>query len=560
MSKFRPSARPAAHPGPRGAEDGLRRLERALGSLDPEAHPDQLARQVVKAATAHPEVTGVRLWHVVEGYPAVWQEVGKLPAADGRLARKVLASNTKTRGTATQLVLPLGSDSGTLGALEACGRSEWSEGAKHWLELFSRFAGVALAHTEKNKAVEELSGVVEATKRLNSTLDLGELINIILQLATRQTGADRGTVFLLDRQRNEIWSLVGLGLEQQEIRISAARGIAGWVARHGETLNLKDAYNDERFEPDVDRRLGYRTRSLLCMPMRNKDGQVIGVLQLLNKRSGQFTASDEGFLGALSDHVALALENARLHRELLAKQRMERDLELARSIQRSLLPEDPPQLAGFDIAVSHQPSQMVGGDYYDFVSLSPETLLTVIADVEGKGVASALVMANLQATLRALVAHLHSLERLVGSVNNMILADTRAQKFMTFFVAMLDQRHRALHYINAGHVPPAVIRDDETLMLSEGGMVMGVFPDVPYQRGYVPLLPGDVVVGCTDGITEAMNARGDEFGNEQLIELVRQHRDKPAERIVQTVLEEVERYSRGGDHDDDRVIYVLKVL
>ena len=168
------------------------------------------------------------------------------------------------------------------------------------------------------------------------------MLNIILQLTTRHTGAERGTVFLVDRERNEIWSLVGLGLDTHEIRLPTSRGIAGWVAEHGETVNLEDAYADPRFESEVDIRLGFRTKSLLCLPIRSKSGETIGVLQLLNKKSGPFTRADENLLRAISDHVALALENAQLHRDLLHKQRMERDLALARSIQLGLLPERPP--------------------------------------------------------------------------------------------------------------------------------------------------------------------------------------------------------------------------
>lgn len=557
MSPTRKAARASSKSRAAGA--GLRRLSAALQTLKPDAEPAALATQMTKVAASQVGIAGARLWRYVEGRPTPWSEKGHLPPADEQFIFSALAGRRKN-GRA-HFAFPLGSEGKLVGALEAFARTPIAIDTQEWLRLFSRFAGVALAHTEKEKALTELSGIVEATKRLNSTLDLGELINIILHLATRQTGADRGTVFLLDREHDEIWSLVGLGLDQEEIRIPTARGIAGWVAQHGETVNLKDVYADTRFEPEVDRKLRYRTRSLLCMPIRNKDAQIIGVLQLLNKSDGGFTPADEGFLGALSDHVALALENAQLHRELLAKQRMERDLELARNIQSSLLPEHPPHIEGFEIAVSHRPSQMVGGDYYDFVPLTPDTLLTVIADVEGKGVASALVMANVQATLRALVAHLHSLERLVGSVNNMILADTRAQKFMTFFVAMLDQRHRALHYINAGHVPPVVVRaDGEMVHLTEGGMVMGVFPDVPYTRGFVPLFAGDIVVGCTDGITEAMDIHNEEYGLERLVEVVKRHREAPADKIVQTVLWEVDYYSRGGPHEDDRVIFVLKVL
>lgn len=539
----------------------LRQLTAALAAIDPNSSSTQLARQVVKGAAAQPGVTGARLWHIADGQPVVWQQAGKLSAADGELAGKIFRNHSRASHGKDVWIRALRSNGHVVGVLEARGAAPLAEATRQRLELFGQFAGVALSHTEKRRAVEELSGIVEATKRLNSTLDLGELINIILQLASRHTDADRGTVFLVDKERNEIWSLVGLGLYQQEIRIPAGKGIAGWVAHHGETVNLKDAYTDSRFERDFDRRLNYRTQTVLCLPIRNKDAEIIGVLQLLNKRDGVFSSSDESFLRALSDHVALALENARLHRESIARQRMERDLALAHSIQRGLLPENPPRIEGFDIAVSHKPSQMVGGDYYDFVPLNADTMLTVIADVEGKGVASALVMANLQATLRALVAHLHSLERLASSVNDMIVADTRALKFMTMFVAMLDQRHRALHYINAGHVPPAVIRSNgEVVYLREGGMVMGVFPGVPYERGYVPLASGDTFVTCTDGITEAMDVNSEEYGSERLVDAVSRQRHLPAEQIVQNVLAEVDLFSRGGPHEDDRVIFILKVL
>ena len=140
---------------------------------------------------------------------------------------------------------------------------------------------MALESSERRHAVIELSTIVEATKRLNSTLDLAELLNIILQLTTLHTGAERGTVFLADSERDEIWSLVGLGLDQHEIRLPISRGIAGWVAVWlGETVNLADAYADPRFESEVDLRLGFRTKSLLCLPIRSKSGDTIGVLQL----------------------------------------------------------------------------------------------------------------------------------------------------------------------------------------------------------------------------------------------------------------------------------------
>jgi sigma-B regulation protein RsbU (phosphoserine phosphatase) len=549
--------RKAAQPSEGGLP--LETLEQVVATLNPETEPGELAAQMVCVLAAPGRLEGARLWRVVGGLPSVWQESGELPKADAaRIERILQGKDSGANGNSCTWVLGHGAH--PVGILEAWPKGPLDPRTRGWLELFRRYAEVALESSERRHAVIELSTIVEATKRLNSTLDLAELLNIILQLTTRHTGAERGTVFLVDRERGEIWSLVGLGLDQHEIRLPINRGIAGWVAEHGETVNLEDAYADPRFESEVDIRLGFRTKSLLCLPIRSKSGEPIGVLQLLNKKSGPFTHADENLLRAISDHVALALENAQLHRDLLHKQRMERDLALARSIQLGLLPERPPLLEGFEIGVAHRPSLEVGGDYYDFIALAPDTILTVVADVEGKGVGSAMVMANLQATLHALLAHLHSLERLVESLNDMMLADTRGQKFMTMFVGLLDQPRRTLHYVNAGHVQPAVVRvNGDVEYLTEGGMVVGLFAGVRYERGHVKLHPGDVVVFCTDGITEANNSSEEEFGTQRLVDLVTRERHLPAQDIVQAVMTTVDTFSRGGTHEDDRVILILKV-
>ena len=539
----------------------LEPLEKIFVKLNPEAEPGDLAAEMVRLLAAPGCVQGARIWKLVDGVPAVWHESGKLPAASPDQVEQALKGKNSPGSNGRANAWPLGRGPTPVGVLEIASKSKLDEKTRSWLELVLRYAEVALESSERRSAVIELSTIVEATKRLNSTLDLAELLNIILGLTTRYSGAERGTVFLVDRDKQEIWSLVGLGLEQHEIRLPITKGIAGWVAQHGEMVNLPDAYADPRFESEVDLRLGYRTRSLLCLPIRNKAGETIGVLQLLNKKSGPFSRADENMLEAISDHVALALENAQLHREMVHKQRMERDLALARSIQMGLLPEAPPKLPGFDIAVSNRMSLEAGGDYYDFIQLAPDTMLAVVADVEGKGVGSAMVMANLQATLHALIAHLHSLERLVESLNDMMLADTRGQKYMTMFVTLLDQPRRTLHYVNAGHVPPAVVRANGTVdYLREGGMVVGMFPSVKFDRGHVRMEPGDIFVACTDGITEAMNAQDDEFGSQRLIDLVARERSLPAEEIVQSVLTEVDHFSRGGTHEDDRVILIMKVV
>jgi phosphoserine phosphatase RsbU/P len=519
----------------------------------------RLARQVVELAETIPGVSGVRLWQMAGGEPVVWHQTGAMPAAAETIAVG-FPSNSATAGAGgSSWTCPLRRNEQIVGFLEVSGGTLGGV-TQSTLEKLAEIAAAALGQAEEQQTATDLSAILESTKLLNSTLDLPELLDIILQLSTRLCGADRGTVFLVDRKHNEIWSVKGLGLQKHEIRLSVERGIAGWVALHGIPVRVEDASADPRFDPAVDRDLGYHTRELIALAIRNKEGEIVGVLELLNKQAGPFSAADEKSLNHLCVYVAVALEKAQLHGAILAKQRMENDLALARNVQGGLLPEKLPEIEGLEISVAYTPSLMVGGDYYDFMRLKPDSLLTVIADVEGKGVASALMMASLQASLRTLATHVHALECVVKSVNDMIFSHTRARKLLSMFVAVIDERNRALHYINAGHVPPVVIgHGGQTTRLDQGGMMLGVFPDTAYKRGHIQLRPGDILAAYTDGVTEAMDVHGEQYGLERLTDLIRTRRAEPAGEIVKTVLSEVDRFSAEGPDGDDRVMLVLKV-
>jgi len=288
----------------------------------------------------------------------------------------------------------------------------------------------------------------------------------------------------------------------------------------------------------------------------------VGVIQLLNQQiSGRFSKEDEEFLAKLSGHMAMALENARMHRDALEEQRLTRELEMARGIQRSLLPEAPPVIPGYDLAVASEPCAEAGGDYYDFLTLGPQTMLLVLADVEGKGVSSALAMSNLQASLRALVMHLHSLEVVMLSLNEMILNDSRSKKFLSIFLGLVDTRRNVLHFINAGHVPPLLINGEtgQSSKLAAGGLAVGLLPGVEYAKGTAKLETGDVLVCCSDGVVDATNSEGEAFGAERLAACVAGHHEKRAQAIIESVQEELERFAAGGTHVDDKVLVVLKV-
>jgi serine phosphatase RsbU (regulator of sigma subunit) len=409
-------------------------------------------------------------------------------------------------------------------------------------------------------AFERLQFLVETSKVLNSTLDLPELLEIVLGLTIAQTRAERASLFLVDASRQQLWSLIAQGLGHQEIRLPFGKGLAGRVAQTGEIVNLVDAYESPYFDAHFDQQFGYRTRSILVMPVRDRSGRIVGVLELLNKRGGAFDEVDIAFLESISVHAAIALDNARLHKESLERQRLERDLALARTIQQGLLPKAAPRLPGLDVAVRHETCYYVGGDYYDFLPVGHSQLF-VIADVEGKGASSALVMSNLQATLRTLVRHVHALEGVMFYLNEALLESTRGEKYLTLFLGLLDMPRRGLHYINAGHLPPLVVgKSGRSRSLEQGGPVIGLLPGLRYTRGYVQLEPGEVVVACTDGITEASNAAEEQYGLERLAQSVARGRTRPASEIVDAVFDDVNGFSAGAEGRDDRVVMALRVL
>jgi sigma-B regulation protein RsbU (phosphoserine phosphatase) len=492
-----------------------------------------------------------------QGHPQVWS------GQDG--GGDTLLTWARQHGLDFVAAYPLCRESRVLGVLAVACAQAPAKTLQVLLEVQARLAAVALYNaalvSANDRTLSKLNFVCEASRALGSTLDLSLLLARILEMAESQVEAERGTLFLVDEKNMEIWSLIAHGLEKKEIRLPLGKGIAGQVAVTGEIINIPDAYADTRFNPEVDMDTGFHTRNILAVPIRNKAGKTIAVLQLLNRKAGPFTAEDTDFLLTLSGPVSMALENAQLHRELVEKERLEKELALAREIQRSLLPEATPQIEGFDIAVLNKPCYEVSGDYYDFFATGPRSLLTVIADVEGKGVSSALVMSNLQATLRALVLHRESLDTLAETLNRNMQSQTRSRKSLSLFMGLIDVRSRTIEYVNCGHVPPVIVRpNQEAIHLTEGGLLIGLFGNAKYERGQAQLQPHDILIMCTDGITESMDAEGEEYGAERLVARVRQAASRKAAEIVEAVNKDVDEFSRHGQHVDDRVMMVIKVV
>lgn len=407
--------------------------------------------------------------------------------------------------------------------------------------------------------IRHLRSLVEASKIINSTLDLSRLLELILNTALANTDATAGTIYLVDEERGEIWSRMLLSDRKMEIRLPFGKGIAGQVAHTGATINIADAYADSRFAKEIDERSGFRTTSVLCMPMRNNAGKVIGVFQILNKRNGPFTAEDEEFLSALSVHAAIAVENAKLYLQALEKKRLDSELAVAREIQQHLLPEKAPGVPGYEIAAINKPCREVGGDYFDFIEKHRECLAFAIGDVSGKGIPAALLMATLHGGLHAQAHSRRALVERVQNLNRLVFESTAAGTFITFFQGELCPSSGEVTYVNCGHNPPLhVDRKGQVNRLTKGGLILGAIQESVYEQGSLTLRPGEMLVLFTDGVTEALGRRKQQYEEKRLLRVLERSRRKSAEQVLQAVTDDVERFCAGVPQTDDLTIMVIR--
>ncbi len=298
----------------------------------------------------------------------------------------------------------------------------------------------------------------------------------------------------------------------------------------------------------------------LIVPMQIK-GQKKGLI-LLGKRKNNMTYSetDIEFISSLSSIAIISIENAKMLKEMMEKQRMEKDLEIARNIQKNLLPKSIPQLTNLSIAAYNSSARIVGGDFYDVVKIDEDRIIIAIADVSGKGVPAALLMANLQAFLKSVYKQKLSLDTATDLINDLVTENTTNGSFVTFFWCEFNNSSKQLTYVNAGHNPPLLIRKGEIKKLKKGGMVLGFLPTtIPYISETIQLESHDVIVLFTDGITEAMNKNFEEYSDERLEELTMAICSYEPDEILEKIKDNVNLYISGAEQSDDITCLILKV-
>ncbi len=413
--------------------------------------------------------------------------------------------------------------------------------------------------TSHEKQLADFQAVLEVSRELAATTELTPLLQKIERATLQVLACRRATVFLYDRPTNELYSRLATGVD--EIRFSADRGIAGEVARTGQVINVEDAYADDRFNPEIDRKTGFKTRNMVAFPLRGFDGTIVGVLQVLNKSSGAFDAWDRKLGETFGAQIGVVLQRQLLLEQYAEKQRIEADLKIARDIQQGLLPKKAPDLPGFDIAGWNKPADETGGDCFDFFTLGDGSVAITVADATGHGIGPALVIAECRALFRATISLSQDLAAVLDRINNLLCDDLPPDRFVTAFFGLLSPEDHTLRYLSAGHGPllEYLRAGDEMIELKANTVPLGIMRDVEFDTpDQFAMLRGDMMILVTDGFFEWADKSGEQFGMQRIHRIIRKHRDETCAEIIHALHEAVLSFAAGTPQDDDLTAVIIK--
>lgn len=378
------------------------------------------------------------------------------------------------------------------------------------------------------KSLEIYRGLVEVSALINSITDYDELLQAILGVARRVMRAEAASLFLRDETDGHLDLVIASRgddeFSQPKIRVESGQGIAGWVLAHNESLLIPDAYADSRFFRGADQSTGFRTRSILCAPLKWNEA-LIGVLQVLNPiDKAAFEPADvEGF-EAYSNLIATAIQKLRAIERIREQERIERDVAIAAEIQTELLSRAVPgETPGAIFASYNKAATDVGGDFFFVLPRSAHEIYFAIGDVSGKGMPASLLMAQTLSAMQFVFRMTTSPANALTTLNATLHGQIVRGMFVTLLVGRMIPESRRVELASAGHCRPFVVRANEEPIevVTEGALPLGVLPDVNYRQGKVELAPGDFLVCFTDGLTESRDPRTDRFFDEAMSDHLR---------------------------------------
>ena len=409
-------------------------------------------------------------------------------------------------------------------------------------------------------AVKELSVLNDIATAVSITHDLDQVIELIVRECVNHLNVEQGAIMLLDQnETNDQFHTIVREVDTETDIVPYHFGVqlSGWMVKNQKPLLINDFTNDSRFTNLSDGE--FPINSILSAPLKTK-GRLIGVLNVFNKISEDgFTLDDQRILSIIATQSAQVVENARLYDEEQSLKMIEEELKIANDIQTRLLPKTNPQINGFDIASKSVPAKEVGGDYYDFIKIDKNNIVICLGDISGKGMPAALLMANLQATLRGQALFTSSAGECLTRANKLLYHSTDRQNFATLFYGILDSSNDTFRFSNAGHNPPFLINSkNEITQLTKGGTVLGFMEDFQFEEDFINLKKGDTIIIFSDGITEALNKNSEEYGEERLLSIIQNSTLLEAEIIIEKVFESVKSHVQDAPQSDDITIVIIK--
>lgn len=396
---------------------------------------------------------------------------------------------------------------------------------------------------------------------LLASVTLNETLEQVVSLVFEAVPADRCMVMMREDKSPELKVAVARLRDRAgeigEIRIS--RSVIDEVVTNGKSVLTSDAQADPRFAGGTVMLQG--VRSVLAVPL-GVGANVFGIIYADSPLAeGRFTEDHLKVLTTLASVAAIRVENARLTEEQMERERLEREQQVASEIQQRFLPASAPIVPGYELQGISFPCYEIGGDYYDFIHREDGKLVVALGDVSGKGTAAALLMSSLHAAVHAQADIHNSLAKTIGAVNRYLVESIPANRFVTLFYAELDPKDGALAFLNAGHNPPLIVHSGGTMeQLAAGGLPLGIMPNADFREGHTQLHPGDVLVIYSDGVSEATNPAGEEFGPTRLYEVVARNLDASAGGIRDRIESALTKFCQGTPAADDITLVICKRL
>lgn len=417
-----------------------------------------------------------------------------------------------------------------------------------------------------NQKIKDLTSLIDVASIITSTLDLEELMSLVMEKAQEVMHAEASSIMLLNEETGILECQIALGSVQEKVKekiqLKLGQGIAGWVAQTGEAIIVPDVSSDNRFFSEIDESTGFQTRSILAAPLKVKD-RVIGVAEVLNRVDAQpFTKENLEIFLSFCRQVALAIENARMHRFMLEQQRLKQQLESAHRIQQSFMPQNFPTSTDekYIIFGKNIPATEVGGDLFDFVKIDSDSLGIVIGDVSGKGIPAALFMARMISDFRYYSHLAKQPVDLLRMLNSALLKRSQQGMFVSLIYMVLNMRTGKLTISNAGHIPPLWYQKKSKMCQSLNdfsGIPLGIMENVNFNQLDIQLESEDTVLLVTDGITEAKNDKQQMFTFQRLLKILQKPTSHP-KVLIDYVVEQVKKFQGSLSQNDDITLLALR--